>query len=121
MHAKLKDAITLFNRREYFACHQILEDAWHEATEEEKAFYEGLIRLATGLHLRFNRRAPQGAINLLTQGLMRLEDYRPTYHGVDVGRLYDDIEAHLNDLKASQSPRAGFFRRWRAPRIHTVG
>lgn len=118
MHPKLKDAIELFNRRAYFDCHEVLEDVWHEATEEDKAFYEGLIRLATGLHLRFNRRAPQGAINLLTQGLMRLEDYRPTYQGIDVARLYDEIDAHLTDLKASKSARAGFFERWRVPRIH---
>ncbi len=120
MHAKLKDAIRLFNRREYFTCHQILEEMWHAAPDEEKAFYEGLVRLATGLHLRFNRRAPQGAIHLLTQGLMCLEEYRPTHQGVDVTRLYHDIEAHLNELKASPSPRAGFFARWRVPQIREV-
>lgn len=120
MQAELKDAIRLFNRQEYFACHQILEQVWHEAADEEKGFYEGLIRLATGLHLRFHRRVLQGAINLLAQGLMRLEDYRPVHAGVDVARLYADIEAHLHVLKASQSPRAGFFERWRVPRIHVV-
>jgi predicted metal-dependent hydrolase len=120
MHTKLKDAVALFNRREYFACHEVLEEAWREAVEEDKAFYEGLIRLATGLHLRLNRRAPQGAINLLTQGLMRLEDYRPMHHGIDVTRLYDDIDTHVNDLKASKSQQAGFFERWRVPRIYLV-
>ena len=118
MHPRFKDAIALFNRRAYFDCHEVLEEIWREATGEDKAFYEGLIRLATGLHLRFNRRAPQGAINLLTQGLMRLETYRPTYHSVDVARLYDEINAHLNDLKASTNPQAGLLERWRVPRIH---
>ena len=117
MHPKLKDAIALFNRHAYFDCHEVLEEIWREASEEDKAFYEGLIRLATGLHLRFNRRAPQGAINLLTQGLMRLETYRPTYRGIDVARLYAEIDAHVNDLKASKNPQAGFFERWRVPRI----
>ena len=120
MHSKLKAAVALFNRREYFECHEILEEIWHEAVEEDKNFYEGLIRFATGLHLRFNRRAPQGAINLLTQGLMRIENYRPAYHGVDVARLYDEIDAHVNDLKSSKNPQAGFFERWRVPRIHMV-
>ena len=117
MHPKLKDAVALFNRREYFACHEILEEIWHEAAEEDKNFYEGLIRFATGLHLRFNRRAPQGAINLLTQGLMRIENYRPAHHGVNVAQLYDEIDAHINDLKSAKNPQAGFFERWRAPRI----
>ena len=78
MHPKLKDAIALFNRHAYFDCHEVLEEIWREASEEDKAFYEGLIRLATGLHLRFNRRAPQGAINLLTQGLMMTKTVRKT-------------------------------------------
>lgn len=117
MHPKLRDAITLFNRRAYFDCHQILEDLWREASEDDKSFYEGLIRLATGLHLRFNRRGTQGAINLLTQGLMRLENYRPAHHGIDITRLYDDIDHHVNDLKAAKTPQVGLFERWRVPRI----
>jgi hypothetical protein len=120
MHAKLRDAVTLFNRREYFACHEILEEIWRDSAEADKPFYEGLIRFSTGLHLRFNRRAPQGAINLLTQGLMRIENYRPVHQEIDVARLYDEIDAHLNDLKSSKSTQAGFFERWRVPRIHVV-
>ncbi len=120
MHAKLKEAISLFNQREYFNCHQLLEDIWRDAEGDDRHFYEGLIRLATGMHLRVNRRIPQGAVNLLKQGLMRLENYRPTYQEVDVARLYTDIESHLEEVKASKNPQAGFFERWRAPRIYFV-
>ena len=120
MYPRLKDAVTLFNRREYFSCHEVLEEIWHTAVEEDKNFYEGLIRFATGLHLRFNRRAPQGAINLLTQGLMRIENYRPTHHGLNVSRLYDEIDAHLSSLKVAKNPQVGFFERWRTPRIYLV-
>ena len=121
MHAKLKEAVALFNKHEYFSCHEVFEEIWHEASAEEKNFYEGLIRLATGLHLRFNRHNPQGAINLLTQGLIRLEDYRPLHQGVDVARLYTDVDTHLEELKASKNTQAGFFERRRAPRIHLAG
>lgn len=120
MHPRLKDAVSLFNHREYFNCHEILEEVWREASAEEKFFYEGLIRLSTGLHLRFHRRISQGAINLLTQGLMRLEHYQPTYLGVDVARLYTEIDEHLQNLKASKKIQPGFLERWRTPRIHWV-
>lgn len=120
MHPKFKEALTLFNQRDYFNCHEMLEGIWLEAPTEDKHFYEGLIRLATGLHLRFHRRIPQGAINLLTQGLMRLEHYRPTHLGVDVARLYTEIDEHLQDLKASKKTQAGFVERWRTPRIYFV-
>ena len=118
MQPKFKEALTLFNQREYFTCHEMLEGIWLEAPAEDKHFYEGLIRLATGLHLRFHRRIPQGAINLLTQALMRLENYRPTHLGVDVARLYTEIDEHLRDLKASKKTQAGFIERWKTPRIY---
>jgi len=121
MSSKLKDAISSFNRREYFECHEALEEIWQEAEGEEKTFYESLIRFATGFHLRLNRRNRQGAINLLTQGLMKIETYRPAYLGVDVARLYDDMAAHVESLKATESTEPGFFERWRAPRIKTTG
>ena len=120
MHPKLKDAILLFNRRDYFSCHQILEEAWHEVAAEDQAFYEALIRFATGLHMRFNRGASQGAINLLTQGLIRLENYRPNHHNVDTARLYVDIDEHAEHLKNAAKAQPGFLERWRTPRIYLV-
>lgn len=120
MHPTLRHAVTLFNRRAYFDCHQTLEDLWRDASADDKSFYEGLIRLATGLHLRFNRRGTQGAVNLLTQGLMRLEHYQPTHQGIDVARLYEDIDQHVNDLKAAKTPQVGLFERWRVPRIRVI-
>ena len=121
MHPKLKEAVRLFNRREYFDSHQVLEEVWQEADTADKTFYEALIRLATGLHMRFNRGGSQGAINLLTQALMRLEDFRPTSHGIDVARLYRDIDTHVTDLKAEDKPKVGFFERWKVPRIYLAG
>lgn len=119
MDGKLKEAISLFNRREYFECHTLLEAVWQEATGDDKIFYESLIRFATGLHLRFNRRNRQGAINLLTQGMMKIENYRPAYLGIDVARLYDEVNTHVDSLKAIESAEPGFLERWRVPRIRS--
>jgi len=120
MHPKLREAVTLFNRRAYFDCHQTLEEVWHEASDDDKSFYEGLIRLATGLHLRFNRGGTQGTINLLTQGLMRLENYRPAHQEIDVARLYDDMDTYVTNLKTTKITQVGFLESWRMPRIRLV-
>ncbi len=118
MHPKLKEAVRLFNRREYFDSHQVLEEVWREADAPDKTLYEALIRLATGLHMRFNRGSAQGAINLLTQALMRLEDLRPTAQGIDVARLYRDVDTHVTALRAEDKPKVGFFERWKVLRIY---
>ena len=120
MNDAFKDGITLFNRREYFACHEVLEEAWQKATEEDRKFYEGLIQLATALHLRFHRGGYIGTINLLTQALRHLEDYRPQYQRIAVDTLYREIETYLEELRSSKRERASFFERFRAPRIRLV-
>ena len=51
---------------------------------------------------------------------MRLEDFRPSSHGIDVARLYRDIDAHVADLKADEKPKPGFFERWKVPRIYAA-
>lgn len=118
MSPKLKGAVRLFNRRAYFDCHQLLEEIWREADAPDKALYEALIRLSTGLHLWFHRGGGQGAVNLWTQALMRLEDFRPEAQGIDVARLYNDVDRRVQDLKADPTPGVGLVERWKAPRIH---
>lgn len=118
MSPKLKEAVRLFNRRAYLDCHQLLEEIWREADAPDKALYEALIRLATGLHLWFHRGGGQGAVNLWTQALMRLEDFRPEAQGIDVARLYNDVDRRVQDLKADPTPGVGLVERWKAPRIH---
>lgn len=118
MSPKLKEAVRLFNRRAYFDCHQLLEEVWREADAPDKALYEALIRLSTGLHLWFHRGGGQGAVNLWTQALMRLEDFRPEAQGIDVARLYNDMDRRVQDLKTDPTPGVGLVERWKAPRIH---
>lgn len=120
MSPKLKEAVRLFNRRAYFDCHQLLEEIWREADAPDKALYEALIRLSTGLHLWFHRGGGQGAVNLWTQALMRLEDFRPEAQGIDVARLYNDVDRRVQDLKADPTPGVGLVERWKAPRIHVT-
>ena len=118
MSPKLKEAVRLFNRRAYFDCHQLLEEIWREADAPDKPLYEALIRLSTGLHLWFHRGGGQGAVNLWTQALMRLEDFRPEAQGIDVARLYNDVDRRVQDLKTDPTPGVGLVERWKAPRIH---
>lgn len=120
MSPKLKEAVRLFNRRAYFDSHQLLEEVWREADALDKPLYEALIRLSTGLHLWFHRGGGQGAVNLWTQALMRLEDFRPEAQGIDVARLYSDVDRRVQDLKADPTPGVGLVERWKAPRIHVT-
>ncbi len=118
MHPLLREGLTLFNRRQYFACHERLEELWREGKGEEQKFYEGLIQVATALHLRFYRGGHRGTINLLNRALLCLEDYRPHFQGINVELFCRELEAYLEELRNRK--KVGFFERFRVPQIRLV-
>jgi len=119
----LRDAVqagvTLFNRRRYFEAHEHWERCWGESAGDARPFLEGLVQLATGLHLRTRRGGTRGAEHLLARCLVTLDDYRPHAHGIDVERLVTDVGTYLDWLREVQRPHRLLDVR-RLPRIHGV-
>ena len=106
----------LFNRGRYLSAQQVWEEAWRAAPAEERGFLEGLVQLAAALHLRTRRGATRGAVHLLAQALITLEDYRPAVQGIDVEALVAEFSAYLDWIKAIDRPHR-LLDRLRVPRL----
>jgi uncharacterized protein len=106
----------LFNRRRYLSAQQAWEDAWRAAPAEDRPFLEGLVQLAAALHLRTRRGATRGAVHLLSQALILLEEYRPAAHGLDLDALVADFASYREWLAAVDRPHR-FLDRVRIPRL----
>lgn len=111
------DALQLYNRGDYLSAQEALEQVHASCDPHDQALVKGLLMMACGMHLHFNRGGGRGTLNLLRQSLIALDDYRPTHRGVQVGELYDALDAYLQDLQDRKKEGAGFLDRWLAPRI----
>lgn len=70
---RFEDAVTLFNQRQFFECHEVLEDLWRPLSPgPEKQFLQGLLQIGVGFHHLLNNNYT-GAKNLLRAGLEKLE------------------------------------------------
>lgn len=70
--ADFQYAIDLFNRQEYFECHEVLELLWQKAVEPDlRLLYQGILQIAVGLH-HHQKNNPAGAASLLNKGLDKL-------------------------------------------------
>ena len=78
--------IDCFNRRQFFTCHEVLEEIWLEEPLAEKPFYQGLIQVAAAFH-HFQNGNLYGTQSLMRAGVEKLRGYPPDYHGIDVGGL----------------------------------
>jgi predicted metal-dependent hydrolase len=102
--AALGRGVRLFNLGRYLAAHEIWEEAWRAAAEEDRGFFEALVQLAAGLHLRTKRGGTRGAEHLLSQALATLEDVGPTRHGLDVARLVTEFGAYVDWVREIKRP-----------------
>ncbi len=114
--ATVRSGVRLFNRGRYLEAQQVWEERWREAPSHDRAFLEALVQLAAGLHLRTRRGATRGAVHLLGQAVIALDDYRPAAHGVDVEALIADVDACIAWLRTLDRPHR-FLDRARLPRI----
>jgi predicted metal-dependent hydrolase len=94
----------VFNRGEFFAAHELWEEAWHRLQGPERLLVQGLIQIAAALH-HLQQGRPRPAASLLTKGLEKLSRGVPPALGdLPVDVLAADLARLLTDL---ESPGAG--------------
>ena len=105
--ALFHEGVRLFNEREYYDCHEVLEELWTFTQQPDRWFLQSLIHFAVACyhHGRGNR---NGATRQLQRGLTKFEGYLPEWDGVETGQLAREMQAGLEAIKAGRTwlPRA---------------
>ena len=85
----LAEAQELLDAGRPFHAHEVLEDAWKSAVEDERQLWRGLAQLAVGL-THAARGNARGAATLLERGAGTIAPYAAVPpHGIDVAGLRD--------------------------------
>ncbi len=72
--SELRKGIELYNQREFFECHEVLEDQWRRETSDLKDLYQAIIKIAVGFY-HAERKNYVGAVKVLRRGLKQIEPY----------------------------------------------
>ena len=88
---QLLKGIREFNKREWFECHETVEDLWIGETGETRDFYQGIIQIAVALHHWRNGNF-KGAISLLKGGAGYLGRVTEECQWVNVAALIADAD-----------------------------
>jgi uncharacterized protein len=78
--------VELFNKHDFFDCHDAWEELLMETSGHPKKFYQGMIQIAVGYYHALNRNY-SGAASLHRKGLEKLTRYAPFYEGIPLGQL----------------------------------
>lgn len=77
------EGVRLFNEREFFECHDVLEDLWSDTLGEDREFYQGLIHAAVAL-FHFETGNFGGARKMYLSACRYLEPNRPRHLGMNL-------------------------------------
>lgn len=68
---RLEVAIRLFNAADWYACHDLLEELWHETAGPMRPVLQGILQIAVA-ELHLEKENLRGATILMGEGLGRL-------------------------------------------------
>jgi predicted metal-dependent hydrolase len=89
-----------FNACEFFEAHEVWEELWQEYQGPARKFYQGLIQVAVCLH-HFGNGNIRGAKKLYHSSRAYLEPYQPHYLGLNLGKLFTELEVCCQEILAS--------------------
>ena len=108
---RVREGIALFNRGEFFECHEVLEAVWMEASGDQKTFLQGLIQIAVAFyHLR--RSNFIGSSRLLRAGLEKLSQGATQPEIADLEALLKTLTPLPDEIQAGKISPA-----WPSPSI----
>jgi len=84
--------IELFNQRQFYECHDTLEEIWLQESSDEQPFLQGMIQSAVAFH-HYSQGKRGAARAMFKLALEKLETYPAHYQGLDLGVLVQDLRA----------------------------
>ena len=97
------EGIEHFNQCDFYEAHEVWEELWADYQGPSRKFYQGLIQVAVCLH-HFGNENTRGAVKLYHSSRSYLEPYRPVHEGLDVEKLFRDLEACCRSILESTEP-----------------
>ena len=94
-----QQGIDLFNRGEFYDCHEVLEEVWTPTTQPDRWFLQSLIHFAVGFYHHRNDNFI-GATRQLNKGLKKIQGYLPEWDGVDTAAIERDVRGCLETIEA---------------------
>lgn len=89
--------VVLFNEREFFDAHEVLEDLWNECCQADRRFYQAVLQAAVALY-HFGNGNLRGAVKLFKSAKAYMDPYPDPHLGLDKRAFWDAMSACFADV-----------------------
>ena len=110
MDARFVKGLELFNEKDYYGCHEVMETLWLETDPADpcRDLYKGVIQAAAAIY-QLERGILSGALGLFKTSVVYLDKYKPKALGLNVEKLIRDLKIFFTG-GGKTAPRLEFKR-----------
>ncbi|KAL7097551.1 hypothetical protein ACP275_10G151700 [Erythranthe tilingii] len=98
-----EEAVSLFNKRDYYKCHDVLETLWNNSEDQKRTLVHGILQCSVGFHHLFNQNH-KGAMMELGEGVCKLR--KLNFENGPFHRFEKEISAVLEFVYETQLENA---------------
>jgi len=110
LHPRAREGLMLFNKGKYFKAHEELEAAWKEEKGKIRELYQGILEAGV-TYLHITRGNYAGAIKVYGRSMRWLRQWPEICRGVEVGKLRNDLDAAIEEVRRLGETRIHEFNR----------
>ncbi len=105
---KAIEGLKLFNEKKFFESHEELESAWRDEKGSIRYLYQGVLQVAVA-YFHITRGNYEGAVRMRERSMKLLKDYPDVCRGIQVGKLKNDLDAVIQEVKRLGTERINEF------------
>jgi uncharacterized protein len=105
---KAIEGLKLFNEKKFFESHEELETAWRDEKGSIRYLYQGVLQVAVA-YFHITRGNYEGAVRMRERSMKLLKDYPDVCRGIQVGKLKNDLDAVIQEVKRLGTERINEF------------
>jgi len=84
------EGLELFNRQEFYDCHDLIEDLWLQESSDKQPFLQGIIQAAVAF-FHYQQGKWGAARTMMKQSIDKLATYPRLHGGIDLGKFRSEL------------------------------
>lgn len=98
-------AVKLFNSKEYFECHEVLEDIWFDVRDSSRDMYQGLLHASVALYHLTKKNNIKGTLIQLNKAAAKLRKFDGKVKEIDIAKLLKQLDSIAFKVQKKEQPK----------------
>jgi len=103
--SRLLTAVKLFNDKEYFECHEVLEDIWFDVRDNSRDLYQGLLHASVALYHLTKKNNLKGTLIQLKKAEEKLGRLEGKVKEIDLTKLLGQLKRIAEKIQKKEQPK----------------